>query len=248
MQEQEVLGWYSASSRLVHYLQVIPLMINAAIFPVMSRFYISSPDNLRLIYEKYFKFMLILGVPMAVGTTILADKIIWSIYGDGYSQSIAVMQIVIWSVFLSFVYMTFLQTFSSTNHQRLTTIIIGIGVIVNLVSNIILIPLFSYVGSSFALVITELSIMTISYFYATRLGYGIRGGVIVRILCKVVAASIVMGIFLWFFKGWNILVLVPLGMLLYFSSLYIVGGLDSDDMVLARSLLKGAYTAPVENE
>ncbi|BAI62783.1 putative polysaccharide biosynthesis protein [Methanocella paludicola SANAE] len=248
MQAQDVLGWYSASSRLVHYLQVVPLMVNTALFPAMSRFFISSPDNLKLIYEKYMKFMLVIGVPMAVGATVLADKIIWTIYGDGYSPSIVVMQIVIWSVFLSFVYTPFLQTFSSTNHQRLTTVIIGIGMLVNFALNIILIPLLSYIGSSFALVMSELTMLVISFYYATRLGFGIKGAIIVQILSRVAAASMVMGAFLWLLKSWNILVLIPCGILVYFVSLYAAGGIDSEDLSLVRSILKGKYAAPVKND
>lgn len=248
MQAQDVLGWYSASSRLVRYLQVVPLMVNTALFPAMSRFFISSPDNLKLIYEKYLKFMLVIGVPMAAGTTVLADKIIWTIYGDGYSPSIVVMQIVIWSAFLSFVYTPFLQTFSSTNHQRLTTVIIGIGMFVNFILNIILIPIFSYIGSSFALVLSELTMLVIGFYYATRLGYGIKGGILVHILSRVAAASMAMGAFLWFFKSWNILILIPCGILAYFVSLYAAGGIDSNDLSLIRSVLKGKYGAPEKND
>jgi len=49
-----------------------------------------------------------------------------------------------------------------------------------------------------------------------------------------------MGLFLWFFKNTNILILVPLAMVIYFGSLYFIRGIGKDDMDLARSILKRA--------
>jgi len=59
-----VVGWYSAAYRLMIITLFIPSTVNMAIFPVMSRLYQSSKDSLILINERYFKYMLILGVPL----------------------------------------------------------------------------------------------------------------------------------------------------------------------------------------
>jgi O-antigen/teichoic acid export membrane protein len=44
LQGNEVVGWYNASYRLVLMLLFIPNMINIVIFPVMSRYFTSSPS------------------------------------------------------------------------------------------------------------------------------------------------------------------------------------------------------------
>jgi len=42
----------------------------------MSKFHISSHDSLRLMNDKYFKFMIITVIPIRVATTLLTNKII----------------------------------------------------------------------------------------------------------------------------------------------------------------------------
>ena len=70
------MGLYSAAFRLTFTLLFIPTAINRAIFPVMSQFYIISSNSLKLLNLKHFKVMIILGIPLGVVTTLLADKFI----------------------------------------------------------------------------------------------------------------------------------------------------------------------------
>ena len=156
IQGNEVVGWYNAAYRLILVFLFIPTVVNMAIFPVMSRFFLSSKDSLELIYEKYFKYMIILGVPLGFGTTILADKIILLIFGAGYSQSIIALQILIWTIVFTFAGAAFVQLLQSVNKQLLITKISGICVVFNIVINLILIPKFSYIGPSISTLITEL--------------------------------------------------------------------------------------------
>ena len=69
----EAVGWYSAAYRLMYLVLLIPTTINTALFPVMSRLYSSSSkESLNLLYERYFKYMIIIAIPIGLGTTILA--------------------------------------------------------------------------------------------------------------------------------------------------------------------------------
>jgi O-antigen/teichoic acid export membrane protein len=66
-----VVGYYRAAYRLMLITLFIPNAANMAIFPLMSRLY-DLQRYFILINERYFKYMLILGVPLGFGTTILA--------------------------------------------------------------------------------------------------------------------------------------------------------------------------------
>lgn len=104
MKINEVVGWYNAAYRLIMILLFIPSIINITIFPVMSRFYVSSKDSLRFAYETYFRYMVMIGIPIGFGTTLLADRIILLIFGAEYENSIIALQILVWSsvfIFLS---------------------------------------------------------------------------------------------------------------------------------------------------
>jgi O-antigen/teichoic acid export membrane protein len=71
MQGNAVVGWYNAAYRMVLVLLFIPAAWGASIFPVMSRFYVTSSDSLRFSFDKSFKYLTILAIPIGVGTTLL---------------------------------------------------------------------------------------------------------------------------------------------------------------------------------
>jgi len=169
IQGNQAVGWYNAGYRLVFSLLFIPTVFSAAVFPAMSRFHISSRDSLQLMWKKFIRFMLILAIPIAVGTTLLAGRVVPLIFGEGYAPSVAVVQLLIWSLVFIFLNATFVRLFESTNKQIVVTKITGLMVIVNVAINLVLIPKFSYVGASIAIIITEFIALVLFFFLAGSL-------------------------------------------------------------------------------
>jgi len=238
MQGNEVVGWYNAAYRLILILLFIPGIINSAIFPSMSKFYISSQNTLKLMYEKYFKIMLIIGIPIGVGITLLASKIILLIFGNEYRPSIIALQVLIWTMVLTFTGAAFVKLFESINRQIVITKISGICVIVNILLNLFLIPKFSYVGASVATVITEVILVGSIFIFAYKFGYGIQGKKVVKNISKVIIASVVMGAFLWYFKSLNLFILITLAILFYLIMIYIIKGINYEDVQMFKRILK----------
>ncbi len=237
MQGNEVVGWYSAAYRLMLITLFIPNAINTAVFPVMSRFYNSSRDSLTLIYERYFKYMLIIGIPMGFGTTLLSDKIILLIFGQGYTQSIPALQILIWTMVFTFIGAAFVQLLQSINKQLIITKISMLCVVINIILNLILIPKFSFIGASFATLITEIVLVGYVLLISYKLGYGISHETVLKNLSKVLVATAVMSISIWYFRSLSLFPLLFIGILIYFISLYLVKGVDEEDIFLIKEIL-----------
>lgn len=240
IQGNEVVGYYAAANRLIQYLVFVPLIVGTTIYPAMAKFHLSSREYLVLLCDKCLKYMIILAIPIAVGTTIIADKIVYSIYGDGFTRSILALQLLIWSMVFVFTSAGYVKLFESINKQRTITKITAIGLAFNVILNLLLIYAFSYIGSSIAAILTQLAMLLILIYISHKLGYETIRRETITTLYKVVIASLAMGLFLWFFKNTNILILVPLAMVIYFGSLYFIRGIGKDDMDLARSILKRA--------
>jgi O-antigen/teichoic acid export membrane protein len=238
MKGDEVVGWYNAAYKLMLILLFIPGVINMAIFPSMSRFYISSKNSLKLMYEKYFKFMFMIGIPIGIGTTLLADRIILLIFGIGYTQSIIALQVLIWTMVLTFTGAAFVELFESINRQIVITKISGICVIVNILLNLFLIPKFSYVGASVATLITEIILVGSIFIFAYKFGYGIQGKKVVKNISKVIIASVVIGAFLWYFKSLNLFILITLAILFYLIMIYLIKGINYEDVQIFKRIIK----------
>lgn len=238
IQGNDVVGWYNAAYKLLIILLYIPSIINVTIFPSMSRFHISSKESLKIIKEKYFKLMIIIGIPLAVAITILADQIIILVFGTGYSQSIIALQILIWTIVFTFSGAAFMKLLEATNKQIIVTKISFICVIANILMNLVLIPKFSYVGASISTVLTEIilvgGIIGVNY----KIGYGIPAKDIFGDLLKVIFAASIMGGFIFYFKGLNLLLLIISSALIYLIILYLIKGVNEEDKYLFKRIIK----------
>lgn len=224
----EVVGWYNAAYKLIVVILFIPTVLNVVVFPIMSKLYVTSKDSLKLVYEKYFKYMAILGIPIGVGTTLLADKIILLIFGNQYIPSIIALQILIWSSVILFMSGAFSRLLEASNQQLVLTKITAICAVLNIVLNVILIPKYSFIGASFVTVVTELASFVLTLRITSSKGYGLtkKEG---SDLLKIIFASAVMAAFLICFRSLNLFVLIVLASIIYFIILFLVKGIDEED-------------------
>jgi len=233
-----VVGWYSAAYRLMLVVLFIPGAFNTVIFPVMSPLFKSSVESLKMINERYFKYMLIIGVPLGFGTTFLADKIILIIYGASYSNSIICLQILIWTIVFTFIGASFVQVLQSINKQLIITKIAGLSVIINIILNLILIPNYSFIGASIATVLTEIVLVGYIAYASIKLGYGIKHMDVKKDFTKVLGSSIIMSIFIFYFNSLNLLLLIILSILIYLGCLYLFRIFDDTDKFIIKNIFK----------
>lgn len=240
MKGNEAVGWYNAAYRLILILSFIPTSYFGAVFPIMSRLHITSQEFLRFTHERSLKYMLILGVPIGVGTTILAEKIILLIFGSDYYPSVIPLQILIWSTVFSFISGVFANLFQSVNRQMILAWVLGSAAILKVVLNLALIPGHSYTGASMATLATGFIALAVSIIWASRIGHGISIRNTMYIIIRVSVASAVMSVFIIYLKYFYILAVIPLAALLYVAVLYTIGGIDNEDRVLIRQIM-GKY-------
>lgn len=230
-----VVGWYSAAYKLRSVLSFIPASFMGAAFPVMSRFFESSTKSLEILYERSFKYMLSLALPIAVGTTILADRIILLLYGTQYTNSIIALQILIWAIVFGFPAYLLEYVLFSTNKQYITGITSGICAVSNVILNLLLIPSLNYVGAAIATVITTGMLFGIYFYFVFKYGYKLP---IHKIVIKPLIASLVMGVFIYCFNNSNLFLLVLLAAIVYLGALYALKGISQGDIRMFKEMFK----------
>ncbi|MGZ7136259.1 MAG: flippase [Methanobacterium sp.] len=230
----EVVGLYNASYRLMLIFLVIPSIFSTAIFPVMSRHYYSSRESMKVTFEKMLKIFIIIGVPLAIGTTLTADKIILLIYGSAFLGSVIALQILIWSTALMFARVPYGNILSASNRQLTVTKIFIIGVIFNILLNLVVIPIFSYVGAAIVTVLTDALVLILFIItLRAKLSFSRRFKIS---LIKITMAGIIMGISLNFFTGLNLFVIILLGALIYVICLILLRVVDEDEILMIKSI------------
>jgi O-antigen/teichoic acid export membrane protein len=226
------VGFYTAAYKLMEVMIFIPTVYVTSIYPIFSRFHISSRDILKFSFEKSFQYMIILSLPIAVGTSLLADQIILLIYQSGFSSSIIALQIVIWAIPLIFFNNVLATSMASINKQRDAMKIVFFAMIFNIIMNLILIPLYGFIAAACVTVLTELFTFT---FYArnmSRYSFKIH---LSRILPKPIIASLTMGIFI-ILVNLNLFLEIFISIIIYFGVLLLLKTFKDEDFDLIRQL------------
>ena len=233
-QSYTVIGWYTAAYNILKVPIFIPQVYGAVMIPVLSKFYISSHESLRLIYVKSIKYMIILGLPLAAGVTVLSQNIILILYHSAFSQSVVALQILIWTIPLLFLTTTFGTFLISMDKQVLAIKLTFIYMIFNVLVNLVAIPHFSYLGAAVVTVLTELVNFVMLFHYMSKFVCKVP---IHKFVWKPVLATAIMSLFM-IWVPLNIFVLVPLAIILYFALLFIFKMFSSGDLDLFKKLVE----------
>lgn len=234
MKGDAVVGWYNAAYTLVSALSFINAALITAIFPSMSNAFVSSKKSLNDIYEKSFRYSLILLLPIAVGTTLLADRIILFMYGVSFIHSIGALQILIWSGVLSFLNSLYYTTLGAINRQKTTSIVMGGGAVVNVFLNLLLIPKLSYIGAGIATIATQSTCLILAFYFMTKYLYKLP---LHKNVVKPMIASFGMGFFVFYFQNVNLLIVMFTAAIVYFVIFISIKGFEKGDWDMFKHLL-----------
>ena len=237
MKGDAVVGWYNAAYQLVLGIMFIPGAFVGSLYPIMSKYFNSSNDSLRIAYEKSFKYLLILALPLGIGTTLLADKIILLLYGNVFIHSIIALQILIWAGSLIFLTSLAGHALVSIDKQAIDAKNMGIGALLNIILNLLLIPTYSYIGAGIATVITELTIFVLHYHCLQRHLHRLP---MHRIMLKPLAAALIMGIIIYNFDvvTTNVFIIVPGAVISYGILLCLFKVFDKNDLSIIKNIFK----------
>lgn len=233
LQGDAAVGWYAASYKIIEVLLFIPLVYNAAIFPVLSKFFVSSHKSIQLIYVKSIKYLIILGLPIAAGITILSNDIILLLYQSAYTPSVLALQILVWTIPILFLTTIFGVILISINKQILTIRVTFIYMIFNIAANIVVIPQFSYLGASVVTVLTELVGFILLYYYLSKFICNVPIG---KYVWKPAIATIIMAVFMSV-TNLNIFILVPTSTIIYIGLLILFKTFSDGDIDLIKKLV-----------
>ncbi len=238
MTSDQVVGWYGAPYRLFDALMFFPSILQIAVFPVLSRLWGTSKNDLFRTARRVFDITVIVAVPVAVVLITCAEPIVSLVFGlEKYAQSVIILRLL--GVAISFIYINFHigSIIISTNRQRFTPIIAAIAGVINLSLNYFLIPYFQSVygnggiGAAGVTIVTEVSVTAMILLILPKDCFN-SGNIIV--VMKAVAAGLVMALVfeagLLLIPVWIVCIIV--GFAAYVGLLIMVGTIPQRDFFL----------------
>uniref|UniRef100_UPI0025E9322C flippase n=1 Tax=uncultured Methanobrevibacter sp. TaxID=253161 RepID=UPI0025E9322C len=228
-------GIYNATYKLIGVLTLFYGIYSAVIFPVMSKFFKNNESMLLTLYEKSIKYLLLAIIPIAIATVYYSTDIIHLIYGHQYDASSSVLSILIWTVCLLFVSGAGNTLLNASYKEVAVTKIYAIAAVFNVALNFILIPYLSYDGAAITTVLSDVLIVIIQSYVIYKLGHRPNKKLYIDIL-KIITGSIILGIALYFLNL-NMWVALPVGIIIYFATVYLLRVFDNDDKYVIKEIL-----------
>jgi O-antigen/teichoic acid export membrane protein len=236
MKGPELLGYYASAVRLTEALSIIPVAFMASVFPLFSKYFVTSGKKLEEAYKLSFKYMSTLIIPIAVGTSVLSAPVIKSFYGEQFISSIPALRILIWSEIFVFLGSVHINVLISTGLQKFDFIFTSSGAIVNIILNLLLIPHYGIVGASIATLISYGLGLPLSCALAKTRRYG---NAMAYSMLKPMIAAGVMGCFTYFafIHHLPLIVTILFSMIVYLGLIVLIKGLDRMDWEYAKRIL-----------
>ncbi|HXM72570.1 MAG TPA: flippase [Candidatus Dormibacteraeota bacterium] len=228
------VGWYTFAYKPFEALQFIPLAIQVVVYPLLGVYFVTDVSRLKVAYERFFKVLVLLGWPLTVGTFVLVHPIIRVFSPSGaFAQSEAALRILAFAIVFLFANSAFYAMLNAINRQHLNAWATGLAAAINIVLNLIFIPLFGYLAASTTTVVTEAALCIFGWWFVQRNLPELRLPVI-RLSWRVLVAGAVMGAVLYPLRRYSIFISLPAGGLVYLVAIFLIRAIEPEEWRLAR--------------
>lgn len=165
-----IVGYYTISTRVSRISVSIIGALGTVLIPRLSALY---KDNNKAEMQKLLnmacEYVMIIGIPVAIGMILLAPELILLFGGTAYTPaipSLRILSLVIVVIGLAQIYSQ--QILIPFNREKDILISAVAGVIISLLLNLMLIPLFKHIGSALASLATEITVTTVLIYFSRK--------------------------------------------------------------------------------
>jgi O-antigen/teichoic acid export membrane protein len=226
-------GYYNAAYNLVFATAVLSNVMNTALYPSLTRQAATGPEALPAIYARTLRYLMLLALPIAIGGAALADQIVPFLFKATYLPAVPALQIVICVVPLMYCseFLGYIVLIRGKERSAARAIVTSTSV--NVILNLILVPIFGFVGAAIMTVVTE-AILVGQYIWMLRaemrqLDWG-------NIVLRPLLAGLVMGGTVLALRFLPLLLNIALGALIYAALLVLLGVVGRDELRFVRNL------------
>ncbi|MDD5291490.1 MAG: flippase [Patescibacteria group bacterium] len=230
MAGDKYVGLYQIAFKIIFALQFLPLAFTASLYPAMSSYWVNNRKQLSVSFERAMNYLIIISLPITVGTIVTANKIIL-VFKSGFAEAVLPMQIIIASLVFLFVNFPIGSLLNACDRQKTNTINMGIVMAFSVVLNLFLISRFQAIGASLTVLFSNILMFILGIYWVGKIIDYRKIKIILVFLKSLIAAGLMGGLVLYFKPLVNIFILVPSAAILYFILLFLLGGFKKEDII-----------------
>jgi len=159
MLDVKSVGEYAVAVKLSEAWNFIPMVICASLLPALGNAKARDEKIYIMRMQQLYDLMVWIVVPIAVFMTFLSTDLVVFLYGSEYERAGAILSIYIWAGLATFLGIASSQFLTVENFLRLSMYRTLMGLVVNVILNLLLIPSYGIEGAAVSTLC--------SYFIAT---------------------------------------------------------------------------------
>ncbi len=174
MLDSKAVGNYAAAVRLSEAWYFIPMVISNSVFPAILNAKNISEELYYARLQKFYNFMVWMAIVVAIIISFSSGWIINLLYGIKYQEAASVLIIHIWVGVEVFYGVASNKWLLTENLQKYRLYIDGFGAILNILLNLLLIPLYGIKGAAIATLLSYFGAFFIMFFIIKKLRITLR--------------------------------------------------------------------------
>lgn len=232
------VGYYSASYKIILPLIRVGSIFFNAVFPVISKYYITSHKSLQRLQSISARLITIIAIPMVISGILLARPIMIVFYGDTYIEGVVAFKLLIWVVALTYVNSIYGRGMMACNRQKEFMKIVLVQAAVNIGMNCVLVPFFGIIGAA----ISNISAEFLGFFFYYR-GFNkvVRLPIHDKLLRPLIASAPMAALILYInyielAEDISLMISVASGFVVYILTLMLIKGITKNDLRLVAGI------------
>jgi len=232
------VGLYQVSFKIIFALQFLPMAFTASLYPAFSSYWKSNREQLAITFERAMNYLIIISLPISIGTVFLADKILL-LFKPEYIEAKLSLQIIMVALIFIFINFPIGSILNACDRQKTNTNNMAISLVASIILNLILIPKFQANGASATVLLTNFLMFILGIISVPKIA-AINFRKIYPTLAKSFAAAMLMSVLVYFMKNeLNIFVVVTISAIIYFTLLFTLKAFRREDVIsIYRSFKK----------
>jgi O-antigen/teichoic acid export membrane protein len=171
------VGFLSTAASVGMYISAIKLSkigipivsaLGTVLLPRSARTFAANIQNPAHLHTS-FNFIVDLAMPIGVGMFLLAPELLEVFSGNAFADAVTAMRMLSFlPLFIGLSNLFGMQILSASGNDLLVLKSVFIGMVIHILLNLVLVPYFAHDGAALAIVITELLVTLVTYYFAYK--------------------------------------------------------------------------------
>ncbi|WP_170866206.1 flippase [Pontibacter flavimaris] len=163
-----VIGYYSIAEKVFQIMRTLATILYQVVYPRVCILAQESFEVLAKFLRKFFRVILVAFLPLSFLVFAFADYIVYLITGEFISEAALILRIICFGPFMAALNIPASQTMLAYKLDKLYTVVLTIGAVINVTLNFILTFHFQAVGTALSIMLTEIFITGLLYYALYR--------------------------------------------------------------------------------